>query len=119
VVIIFSKHLLGIFFALLMASSLGSSAWAASRFTRADRHSVVQVADLGGGTGIQAARPDNIPNNADHSAGRHQITQNTGTEAGNNSAPRFFFLTGFALIAARIIVSYRSRKVKNLAIGTN
>jgi hypothetical protein len=115
VVIIFSKHLLGIFFALLMASSLGSSAWAASRFTR----SVVQVADLGGGTGIQAARPDNIPNNADHSAGRHQITQNTGTEAGNNSAPRFFFLTGFALIAARIIVSYRSRKVKNLAIGTN
>jgi len=146
-VIIFSKQLLlGIFLALLVASPLGSSASANSaaknhseaipvadiheqtslikaealgvpstRFTQTDRHSMVQSADLGGGAGIRAARFGSIATNANHSAGR----QNTGAEAGNSSASRFFLITGFALIAARIVVSRRLQKVKNLATATN
>jgi hypothetical protein len=88
-------------------------------FTQSDRDGVVQVADLSGGTGIRTVSPATLHNNPVRVAAGHQAIRTTRTEAGNNSAPYFFLVTGFALIAARIVVSRRLQKVKNLATATN
>lgn len=83
-------------------------------FNPSDRDGMVQVADLSGGTGIRAVRPAALHNNPVRVAAGHQAIRTTRTEAGNNSAPYFFLVTGFALIVTRIVVS---RRMKSLETG--
>ncbi|MET0499917.1 MAG: hypothetical protein ABW172_00190 [Candidatus Binatia bacterium] len=89
----------------------------ATGFNPSDRDGMVQVADLSGGTGIRAVRPATLHNNPFRVAAGNQTIRTARTEAGNNAAPRFFLLTGFALIVTRIVVSRRSQRVKSLETG--
>ena len=83
-----------------------------------DRMSVIQPADLGGGIDAQAAASGSTPSNTDPGSARAQALKNPVTDT-SAPGPRFFLLIGFALIGVRLIISYRSRKVKNLATGTH
>jgi len=117
------KHFFLIFLGLLSAFFLGSTSWpysvaqnqncsgncesherlaafahnkpldvSAVSFSLAEGINLIQAADLGGGSDV-------------------------GTEGGSTPGPRFFLLIGLALIGVRLVISYRSRKVKNLATG--
>jgi hypothetical protein len=141
------KHFFIIFLGLLSAFSLGSSFWSdsvaqtqdcsgncesderlaafthnttsdarAASFTPADRISALQYADLGSGVDVQAAA--SIPSKTDQVPTSAQAL-NLGTEGGSTPGPRFFLLIGLALIGVRLVISYRSRKVKDLAAGTH
>ncbi len=88
-------------------------------FTSSYPIGVVQSADLAGGIDVQAAVSGSTPSNTDPGSARAQALRNPVIDAGNAPGPRFFLLIGLALIGARLIISYRSRKVKNLATGTH
>ena len=125
------KHFFVIFLGLLSAFSLASSAWPYSvaqnqncsgncesherlaafthskpldvdavSFTLAEETNVIQAADLSGGISAQALK-------------------SPGTEGASTPGTPFFLLIGLALIGVRLIISYRSRKVKNLATETH
>jgi hypothetical protein len=143
------KHFFIIFLGLLSAFSLGSSVWSDSvaqtqdcsgdcekveqiavtlsktldvgtaSFTPAAGISVLQAADLGGGSDVRAATWESTLFNTDQGATSVQALKNPGTEGGSTPGPDFFLLIGLALISVRLVISYRSRKVKNLATGTH
>jgi hypothetical protein len=143
------KHFFAIFLGLLSVFSFGNSVWAYSvaqnrdcagncesderlaafthnktsdarvaTFTPADRISALQYAALGSGVDVQVAAPGSIPSKTDQVPTSAQ-SLNLGTEGGSTPGPRFFLLIGLALIGVRLVISHRSRKVKNLATGTH
>ncbi|HSE91190.1 MAG TPA: hypothetical protein VLJ79_33585 [Candidatus Binatia bacterium] len=114
------KHFFVIFLGLLSAFSFGISASArAAELAPTDRISALQSADLGSGIDAQAAAPGSMPSNTSQVATSAQALKNPGTEGGSTPGPRFFLVIGLALIGVRLIISYRSRKVKNLATETH
>jgi hypothetical protein len=88
-------------------------------FNPADRISSLQSADLASGADVQAAAAGSIPSNSDQRPTGMQALKNPGTEGGSTPGPRFFLLIGLALIGVRLMISFRSRKMKNLATGTH
>ena len=88
-------------------------------FTLAEGTSVIQAADLGGGSDVRAATAESTLSNTDQGAASAQAHKNPGTEGGSTPGPGFFLLIGLALIGVRLVISFRSRKVKNLAAGTH
>jgi len=143
------KNFFVIFLGLLSAFSLLSSAWpysvaqnqncsgnceshelaafthnqplsvGAESFTLAEGINVIQAADFGGGgSDVQAATGSTLSNTGQVPTSA-QVLNNPGTEGGSTPGPRFFLPIGLALIGVRLVISYRSRKVKNLATGTH
>jgi hypothetical protein len=143
------KHFFVIFLGLLSAFSLGSSVWPYSvaqnqncsvncesherpatlphtkaldlrtaSFTPVDGIGVLQsnVSDVGD---VQAATSGSTLSNTGQVPTSAQVLNNPGTEGGSTPGPRFFLLIGLALIGVRLVISYRSRKVKNLATGAH
>jgi hypothetical protein len=84
-----------------------------------DRISALQSADLANGVEIQSAAAGTIPSKTDQGPTSAQALVNPGTEGASTPGPRSFLLIGLLLIGVRLIISYRSRKVKNLATGTH
>jgi hypothetical protein len=91
----------------------------AATFTLAEGTNGIQAADLGGGSEVRAATSGSTLSNTDQGTASAQALKNPGTEGGSTPGPRFFLLIGLALIGVRLVISYRSRKVKNLATGTH
>ena len=89
----------------------------AESFTLAEGINVIQAADLGGGSDVRAATSGSTLSNTGQVPTSAQALNNPGTEGGSTPGPRFFLLIGLALIGVRLVISYRSRKVKNLATG--
>lgn len=132
-----------IFLGLPSVFSFGSSAWADSgsqnqdcsgdcekvapsgtnkriaAFTPADPINVVQTANLSGGSDIRTTTPGSKPPHTDQGLTSAQGLVNPATEGGSTPGPRSFLLFGLVLIGVRLIISHRSRKVKNLATGTH
>jgi hypothetical protein len=88
-------------------------------FTPAEGINVIQAADLGGGSDARAATLGSTLSNTGQVPTSAQALNYPGTEGGSTPGPRFFLLIGLALIGVRLVISYRSRKVKNLATGTH
>jgi hypothetical protein len=109
-----------IFLGLLSAISFGNSVSArTASLTPTDGTSALQFVDLSSGVNAQAAAAGSIPSKTDQGPTSAQALVNPGTEGGSTPGPRSFLLIGLVLIGVRLIISYRSRKVKNLAPGTH
>jgi hypothetical protein len=109
-----------IFLGLASPFSFGISLSArAASLTPIDRTSTLQSADLANGVEIQSAAAGTIPSKTDQGPPSTQALANSATEGGSTPGPRSFLLVGLVLIGVRLIISYRSRKVKNLATGTH
>jgi hypothetical protein len=91
----------------------------AESFTLAEGINVIQAADLGGGSDARAATLGSTLSDTGQVPTSAQALNYPGTEGGSTPGPRFFLLIGLALIGVRLVISYRSRKVKNLATGTH
>lgn len=87
--------------------------------TPTDGTSALQSADLTNGVDVQPAAAGSIPSKTDQGPTSAQALVNPATEGGSTPGPRSFLLIGLVLIGVRLIISYRSRKVKNLATGTH
>ena len=108
-----------IFLGLASAFSFGISVSArTASLTPTDRTSALQSVDLAS-VDVQSAAAGSIPSKTDQGPTSAQALANSATEAGSTPGPRSFLLVGLVLIGARLIISYRSRKVKNLATGTH
>jgi hypothetical protein len=134
--------LFSVFFALLTTSSLGGSVWAYSgtqnqdcssncerialpeigrfsqitppavhpvNFASTEQVGALQPMEARAGE-VHAAVPRVTPSNADAS---------DGGSGGPGPGPRFFLTLGSVLIGIRLIISYRSRKVRKLAAETH
>jgi hypothetical protein len=88
-------------------------------FTSADRLSDAQSMDLSSASDIRSTTPGSNLANTDQGATSAQAFKNPGTDGGSTPGPGFFLLVGLALIGVRMVISYRSRKLKNLATGTH
>ena len=88
-------------------------------FTPADRISGAQSIDLSNASDIRSTTPGSNLSNTDQGATSAQAFKNPGTDGGNTPGPGFFLLVGLALIGVRLVISYRSRKLKNLATETH
>ena len=86
--------------------------------TPTDRTSALQSVDLAS-VDVQPAAAGSIPSKTDQGPTSAQALANSATEGGSTPGPRSFLLVGLVLIGVRLIISYRSRKVKNLATGTH
>jgi hypothetical protein len=113
------KLLLIFFLVLASAFSLGISVSArTASLTPTDRTSALQSVDLAS-IDVQSAAAGSIPSKTDQGATSAQALANSAIEGGSTPGPRSFLLVGLVLIGVRLIISYRSRKVKNLATGTH
>jgi hypothetical protein len=107
------KHFIVVLLGLLSAFSFEIAASARTATSApADRISGLQSADLGSNIDAQAAAPGSMPSNTSQVTTSAQAFKNPGTETGSTPGPSFFLLIGLALIAVRLIISYRSRKGK-------
>jgi hypothetical protein len=112
------KHFFAIFLGLLPALSSESSPSArAASFTPADQMSAIESVNLPSSVDVQAATPPNMSSNTDRVLSSAQALKNSGVEGESTPGPRFFFLIGVALIGARVVISHRSKKMKNFASG--
>jgi len=113
------KLLLIFFLGLASAFSLGISVSArTASLTPTDRTSALQSVDLAS-VDVQSAAAGSIPSKTDQGPTSAQALANSATEGASTPGPRSFLLVGLVLIGVRLIISYRSRKVKNLATGTH
>ena len=87
--------------------------------TPAHRISGAQSMDLSSASDIRSTTRESNLSNADQGATSAQAFKNPGTDGGSTPGPGFFLLVGLALIGVRLVISYRSRKLKNLATGTH
>lgn len=89
-------------------------------FTPVGGTSVLQSAKVSNTGDIRAATPGSTLSHTDQGTTRAYVHNNPAIEGGSFPAgPRFFLLIGLALIVARLVISYRSKKVKNLATGSH
>jgi hypothetical protein len=108
-----------IFLGLGSAFSFGISVSArTASLTPIDRTSALQSVDLAS-VDVQPAAAGSIPSKTDQGPTSAQALANSATEGGSTPGPRSFLLVGLVLIGVRLIISYRSRKVKNLATETH
>ena len=113
-----------VFLGLLSAICFGNSVSArTASLTPTDRNTALQSADLinsvDSGVDVQPAAAGSIPSRTDQGPTSAQTLVSTGTEGGSTPGPRSFLLLGLVLIGVRLIISCRSRKVKNLATETH
>ena len=114
------KHFFAIVLGLLPALSFQSSLSAhAASFTPADRMRAVESVNLPSSVDVQAATPPNMSSNTHQVPSSTQALKNSGVEGGSTPGPSSFFLIGLALISARLVISHRSKKMKNLASETH
>jgi hypothetical protein len=78
----------------------------------------LQSSDLSGGAEVQAA-VGSMSANSNPETGSAQPLRNPGPEGGNTPGPHLFLLIGLVLIGARLVISYRSRKLRNLTAETD
>ena len=108
-----------VFLGLLSAICFGNSVSArTANLTPTDRNTALQSADLIN-VDVQFAAAGSIPSKTDQGPSSAQTLVSPGTEGGSTPGPRSFLLIGLVLIGVRLIISYRSRKVKNLATETH
>ena len=108
-----------VFLGLASAFSFGISVSArTASLTSTDQTSALQSVDLAS-VDVQPAAAGTIPTKTEQGSASAQALANSATEGGNTPGPRSFLLIGLVLIGVRLIISYRSRKVKNLATGTH
>jgi len=88
-------------------------------FTSVEGTSVLQVANVSDVGDVQAATPGGTLSLTDQGVTSAQAHKNPAIEGGSTPGPHVFLLIGLGLIVVRFIISYRSRKVKNLATGTH
>ena len=88
-------------------------------FTSVEGTSVLQVANVSDVGDVQAATPGGTLSLTDQGATSAQAHKNPAIEGGSTPGPHVFLLIGLGLIVVRFIISYRSKKVKNLATGTH
>src|SRR5262249_44121437 len=101
-----------VFLGLLSAICFGNSAWArTASFTPTDQNTVPQSVDRINSVDVEPAAGGSIPSKTDQGP--------TSAQALVSPGPRSFLLIGLVLIGVRLIVSYRSKKVKNLATETH
>jgi len=109
-----------VFLGLLSAICFGNSAWArTASFTPTDQNTAPQSVDRINSVDVEPAAAGSIPSKTDQGPTSAQALVSPGTELGNTPGPRSFLLIGLVLIGVRLIVSYRSKKVKNLATETH
>ena len=143
------KHLLVIFLGLSSTFSFGSSAWShtaqnqncsgkcesdesqpmfldtkaldfrTASFTPVGGTGGLQSAKVSNTGDIRAATPGSTLSHTDQGTTRAYVHNNPAIEGGSFPEPRFFLLIGLALIVARLVISYRSKKVKSLATGSH
>ena len=80
--------------------------------------STLQSVNLDDTSNVQAATPGSVLSRADAGTANAQTLKSPASDGGSALGPHFFLLIGLALIGLRLIIAYRSRKVKNLAEGT-
>src|SRR5262245_34075957 len=102
-----------IFLGLVSAFSFGISASASDRVNRLESTDLANVVEA------QPAVVASRPSTSDQGAVNAQAIVNPATESSSTPGPRSFLLIGLVLIGARLIIAYRSRKVKNLATETH
>lgn len=88
-------------------------------FTTADRISGSEPMDLSGTSDPRATTQDPALSHTEQGSSTAQANKNPATEAASTPAPSFFLLLGFGLIGIRLVISYRSKKLKNLATETH
>ena len=109
-----------VFLGLLSATCFGNYALArTASFTPADQNTAPQSVDRINSVDVQSAAAGSIPSKTDQGPTSAQALVSPGTEGGSTPGPRSFLLIGLVLIGVRLIISYRSRKVKNLATETH
>src|SRR5262245_5727733 len=110
-----------LFFILLSATCFGNYALARTgSFTPTDQNTAPQSVDrINSVDDVQPAVAGSIPSKTDQGPASAQALVSPGTEGGSTPGPRSFLLIGLVLIGVRLIISYRSRKVKNLATETH
>lgn len=129
------KHFFLLFLGIFSAFSLASTAWSYSvlqsqscfsncdmrtvSFTPADRSSGSEPMDLSSASDVRATTQDPALSHTEQGSSTAQANKNPATEAASTPAPSFFLLLGFGLIGIRLVISYRSKKLKNLATETH
>jgi hypothetical protein len=76
-------------------------------FTPAEQVGALQPLESAAGVDVRVAGSRVTPSSADP------------TEGGSTPGPRFFLIVGSVLIGVRLIISYRSRKLRKLAAETH
>jgi hypothetical protein len=87
--------------------------------TPAEHISGAQSMDLSRASDIRTITPGNTALPTDQGAATTQANKNPATEGASTPGPSFFLLLGLVLIGIRLVISYRSRKLKNLATETH
>jgi hypothetical protein len=87
--------------------------------TPADHISGSQSMDLSSANDIRTITPGNTASLTDQGATTTQANKNPAPEGASTPGPSFFLLLGLVLIGIRLVISYRSRKLKNLATETH
>jgi hypothetical protein len=82
--------------------------------TPADQFTGAQSTNLNSASEVRTITPSNTLSHADQRAAT-QADKNSAAEGTNAPGPSFFLLLGLVLIGIRLVISYRSRKLKNLA----
>ena len=79
---------------------------------------MLQVANVSDVGDVQAATPESRYPLPTREPPAHKLIRTPQLKA-EAPGPHVFLLIGLGLIVVRFIISYRSRKVKNLATGTH
>lgn len=87
--------------------------------SRTSEVNALQPVNLNGSGDVQAATPGNMLSHADSGPASVQALKSPAPDGGSALGPHFFLLIGLALIGLRLIIAYRSRKVKSFATGTH
>jgi hypothetical protein len=81
--------------------------------------SLPQSASVSASGDAHAATLRSTSSNPDEEPNKALAAANSGSEGGSNPGPILFLLIGLSLIGVRLVVSYRSRKARNLAAETH
>jgi hypothetical protein len=87
--------------------------------TPTERISGSQPLDLNSGSEVQAMTSPSTRPRPDPGSSDTQANKSPATEGAATPGASFFLLLGLALIGIRLVISYRSRKLKNLATQTD
>jgi hypothetical protein len=87
--------------------------------TPAERVSGSHSMDLNSGSTVHAMTSAGMRSESDQGAIDTQANKSPATDGASTPGASFFLLLGLALIGIRLVISYRSRKLKNLAAQTD
>ena len=83
--------------------------------TTTERLNGPQPMDLGSGSDVRATTPATTRSRSDQGSVDAQANKSSSTDGAGTPGASFFLLLGVALIGMRLVISYRSKKIKNLA----